>query len=83
MRQPTKKEITQKLESVINQDTDRESVADWAMDYIRNDDRIIIEDIEAWHYLVAIAGIDLIQEPGKYLYASEDLENWIREYDKE
>lgn len=44
--------------------------------------KFIIEDIEAWHYLVAIAGIDLIQEPGKYLYVSEDLENWIREYDK-
>jgi len=82
MKQPKKDEITQKLKSVINQEIDRDEVADWAMDYIINDDKVIIEDIEAWHYLVAVSGIDTIAGPGKYLYMDEDFSNWIMEYDK-
>ena len=36
----------------------REEVGKWALDLIRNDENVEVNDIEAWHYLVSVSSID-------------------------
>ena len=80
MKQPTKNEITNKLNDLFLDKISRESVSEWAMEYIKNDKDIDIKDINAWHYLVAISVIDLMISPGKYLYTKEDINDWINKF---
>ena len=80
MKQPTREEITQKVKMVLDGIKSREEICSWAMSFIRNDEQIIIDDIEAWHYLVEISGIDFMTAPGEYLFATEDIEETVKEY---
>lgn len=73
MNQPTKQAITQKLEAMFSGTLVREAVCDWARTYIANDAEIAVRDIAAWHYLVAISGIDEQVSPGQYLFSEEDI----------
>ena len=49
MEQPTKEEITKKVQLVLEGKLKREDVYEWAWTYIRNDDNINIVDIDALH----------------------------------
>lgn len=80
MKQPTKYEITKKINLVLEKNISREDVGEWAINLIRNDKNIYIEDIDAWHYLVAISNIDEMIEPGKYLFSEEDIRDMVRVY---
>lgn len=80
MKQPTREEITQKIQLVLNEKITRESVYEWAQNYIRNDDIIELEDIDAWHYLIAISNIDEMIAPNNYLFDKEDIQNIMKEY---
>lgn len=80
MEQPTKEEITKKVQLVLEGKLKREDVYEWAWTYIRNDDNINIVDIDAWHYLMAISGIDEMIASGVYLFDEEDIRNIMREY---
>lgn len=80
MKQPTKQEITSKLNDVIMGQISREDVSGWAMEYIRNDGNVYIEDLNSWHYLVAISKIDEMLSPNKYLYDECDISKFIKEY---
>lgn len=82
MTQPTKAEITEKLQGVLNSVYRREFVGEWALNYITNDDTIEISDINAWNYLVDISSIDLMLSPTEYLYSKEDIKSWIENYNK-
>jgi hypothetical protein len=79
MTQPTKAEIIEKLQGVLEGTYSRELVGEWAVSYITNDDTIEIVDINAWHCLVDISSIDLMLSPTEYLYSNEDIKSWIEE----
>ena len=80
MKQPTRAEITQKLNMVFEGSLSRETVCVWAVNYIRNDEQICIDDLSAWHYLVAISNIDELITPGQYLFQNDDIQAIIKKY---
>lgn len=80
LKQPTKQEITKKLNDVIMGRISREDVSEWAMEYIQNDGEIYIENVDSWHYLVAISNIDEMLSPNEYLYNEYDIAKFIEEY---
>lgn len=80
MKQPTREEITQKIEKVLDGSLTREAVYMWAMDYIVNDDLIDVDDLKAWHYLVAVSNIDEMIAPDKYLFCEEDIQAIVKKY---
>ena len=79
MIQPKTDEITNKLKKIIDNEITREDVGRWALEFIRNDDDVEVEDIKTWHYLVAVSSIDEMIAPDEYLYSIEDIECWIEE----
>lgn len=83
MKQPTMEEITQKTEMVLNGSMTREELCRWASEYIRNDEQICINDLNAWHYLVAVSNIDEMLEPDKYLFNKDDIQSIVSRYDQE
>lgn len=80
MKQPTIEEITKKIIKVLDESISREEVSEWAIDYIRNDDKVEIDDIKSWHYLVEISNIDEMIEPDVYLFDEEDIRNIMKKY---
>lgn len=75
--QPKTDEITYRLKQVINNEMTREEVGKWALELIRDDENIEINDIKAWHYLVSVSSIDEMIGPNEYLYPIEDIKGWI------
>lgn len=52
MKQPTKADISNRIEAVLSNRMFREELGDWANDLIMHyDDVMNIEDWEAWEYL--------------------------------
>lgn len=80
MNQPTKKEITEKMELVLSGKMSREEVYQWANEFIRNDDSICINDIEAWHYLVEISNVDEMIASEEYLFNEDDIRSIVGRY---
>lgn len=80
MKQPTIEEITKKIVKVLDESISREEVSEWAIDYIRNDDKVEIDDIKAWHYLVEISNIDEMIEPDVFLFDEKDIRNIMEKY---
>ena len=78
MKQPSKSEIDDKVAQCIEDIISREEVAEWAYDFIRNDDKIEITDMDTWHYLVALKSIDEMVYPDEYLYSKDDIKGWIK-----
>lgn len=76
MHEPPLLQIAQRLYDVLNRASTREEVADWAMQYVNNDE-VIVNDSDAWELLKKTGGIDLYQAPGKYLYNDDDIQDWI------
>ena len=77
MIQPKTDEITYRLKQVINNKMTREEVGKWALDLIRNDENVEVNDIDAWHYLVSVSSIDEMIGPNDHLYSIEDIKGWI------
>lgn len=80
MNQPTREEITQKLKLVLDGKLTREAICIWAVDYIRNDEQVCINDLGAWHYLVAISNIDEKIGPDDYLFQEDDIWAIVQKY---
>ena len=80
MKQPTIEEITKKRVKVLDGSISREEVSEWAIDFIRNDDNVEIDDIKSWHYLVEISNIDEMIEPDVYLFDNKDIRNILKKY---
>lgn len=80
MNQPKREEITQKINMVLDGSLTRESICVWAIDYIRNDEQICIDDLEAWHYLVEISNIDEMIGPNDYLFHEDDIRDIVKKY---
>lgn len=80
MNQPTREEITQKLKLVLDGKLTREAICIWAVGYIRNDEQVCINDLGAWHYLVAISNIDEKIGPDDYLFQEDDIWAIVQKY---
>lgn len=80
MQQPTKIQIVEKVSLILSGKNTREEVCEWASNYIRNDDIIELNDIEAWHFLVAISKIDEMIFPDIYLYSIDDIKEIMKEH---
>lgn len=78
MKQPARSEIDGKLKQCLRGSITREDVSEWALCFIRNDSEFIVDDVEAWHYLVAISNIDEMVYPGKYLYSMDDIKKLMK-----
>ncbi len=82
MTQPSREEITERLKKVLTHELSREAVGEWAQELLARDEQVEITDLEAWHYLVTVSGIDLMTAPEEYLYAPEDIQEWMEERDR-
>ena len=80
MKQPTIEEISKKIVKVLDGVILREEVCEWAIDFIRNDDKVEIDDIKSWHYLVEISNIDEMIEPDVYLFDNNDIRDIMKKY---
>ncbi len=80
MEQPTRSEITEKLQGIIYGTYSREIVGEWAFKYISNDDTIEIAETTAWDYLVVASYVAEMLSPTEYLYSDNDIKAWIEEY---
>ncbi|MEC2065854.1 DNA-binding protein [Bacillus inaquosorum] len=77
--EPKRIECINKIKSVLNGQTTREEVADWAGTYVYADDPKIEDDI-VWDILILLSGIDLKDSPETYLHSPDDLKDWIKQY---
>lgn len=68
-----------KIKSVLNGQTTREEVSDWAGAYVYADDPEV-EDDRVWDMLILLSGIDLKDSPETYLHSTDDLNDWIKQY---
>ncbi|MCA1063034.1 DNA-binding protein [Rossellomorea sp. AcN35-11] len=79
MRQPTKEEIISKLELILKGTISREEVADWASEYLMQDELNITDEI-VWELLQIVSGVDLKDSPDEYLHVEQDIKDWINKY---
>ena len=81
MKQPTKADISNRIEAVLSNIMSREELGDWANDLIMNyDDVMNIEDWEAWEYLKEVGYFDVKDTPETYLYSDEELIQLLKRY---
>ncbi len=79
MGQPTKEEIINKLNMILQGKLSREDVADWASEYVMQDEPNIVDDI-VWDFLQVVSGVDLKDSPEEYLHVEQDIKDWIKKY---
>ncbi|MDQ0271312.1 DNA-binding protein [Cytobacillus purgationiresistens] len=79
MRQPTREEIISKLKLILQGTISREEVADWASEYVMQDEPNITDDI-IWELLQIVSGVDLKANPDEYLHVEQDIKDWIDKY---
>ncbi|AFQ59772.1 hypothetical protein BHY07_21165 [Bacillus subtilis subsp. subtilis] len=72
-------ECINKIKSVLNGQTTREEVSDWAGTYVYADDPEV-EDDRVWDMLILLSGIDLKDSSETYLHSTDDLNDWIKQY---
>lgn len=80
MKQPTKEEISKNIDLVLKNYVSREEICEWAINYIRQEDQVDIDDMGAWHFLVAISNIDEMIAPDIYLFGKEDIQIIVKKY---
>ncbi|MDP0483756.1 hypothetical protein [Bacillus subtilis] len=79
LSEPKLIECINKIKSVLNGQTTREEVSDWAGTYVYADDPEV-EDDRVWDMLILLSGIDLKDSPETYLHSTDDLNDWIKQY---
>ncbi|MBU8595019.1 hypothetical protein [Shouchella clausii] len=79
MREPTKKEIIDKLELVLQNKLTKEEVADWASEYVMTYDPLVT-DLVVFDILTVVSGLDTLESPGEYMYDDDDIRDWIKKF---
>lgn len=79
MSQPTREEIIDKLKMILLGKLTREEVADWASEYVMQDEPNI-SDETVWELLQIVSGVDLKDSPDEYLHVEQDIIDWINKY---
>ncbi|MCY8029021.1 hypothetical protein MOB47_05870 [Bacillus inaquosorum] len=79
LSEPNLIECINKIKSVLNGQTTREEVSDWAGTYVYADDPEV-EDDRVWDMLILLSGIDLKDSPENFLHSTDDLNDWLKQY---
>jgi hypothetical protein len=80
MQIPTRQEIELKLVTLIEGNSSREEVSDWASPWVFNDDdRDEIVDYAGWRTLNLLSGADTKTIDRPYLFGKEDFIDWLSE----
>jgi hypothetical protein len=66
---------------IIEGSLSREEVADWASEYVMQDEPGIT-DKEVWQPLQITSGVDLKDSPDEYLHVEQDIIDWINRFNK-
>jgi len=78
-RRPTKEEVVDKLKMILQGKLTREEAADWASEYVMQDEPNI-SDETVWELLQIVSGVDLKDGPDEYLHVEQDIIDWITKY---
>jgi vacuolar-type H+-ATPase subunit B/Vma2 len=73
MTEPSRTEVSKKLQALIDKSLTREDAAAWAVSLL-NDDSIRIRDEAVLDALKFLGGVDLISTDRPYLYMEADFE---------
>lgn len=79
MEQPDREKISEQVAKLLSGERTREEISNWAYSFIAHDDEIDVQDVEAWHDLVSLSLAAEMTAPGKYLYALEEIKEWMKE----
>ncbi|WP_406362751.1 DNA-binding protein [Streptomyces sp. NBC_01579] len=74
-------EARELLAGLISGHVDRDEVADWAMEKIKDANANHFSNATLWTLLDRLAGADLKQSPESYLHGVEDFEAWLIDAD--
>lgn len=77
--QPTKEELLSKFRSILQGSLSREEVADWASEFVMQDEPIVTDD-DVWELLNLASGVDIKDSPDEYLHVEQDIINWINKF---
>jgi len=86
MEKPTIKEIVKRLNMVLEGTLTREEVSTWAEIWTHSfmdADGLKESDLTIWKYLDVVSGIDLKDSPTEYLHIEEDINEWIKRFQRE
>jgi hypothetical protein len=75
---PSKEDIEQRLKELISGRTTRESVAEWAKQWILPG-APPVEDPAVWDALMKLVAADMETTDRPYLYGEEDFRDWLAE----
>ncbi|WP_339821908.1 DNA-binding protein [Paenibacillus sp. FSL R7-0216] len=81
MNLPSIQDLLTKLQLVLINELQREEVADYAAQYVMNDD-YEVQDEELWELLNIVSGIDLKDSPDEYLHDERDIRDWIHRFQR-
>lgn len=79
MTEPKLIECINKIKIVLNGQTTREEVSDWAGTYVYADDPEV-EDDRVWDMLILLSGIYFKYYPETYFHSTDDINDWIKQY---
>ena len=75
---PIRADVREKILTLISGDQSRQSVADWAAQWVRLSEPDV-EDRVVWKAIKRLAGADLRTSPTTYLHRDEDFVTWLRD----
>ncbi|MCK6190971.1 hypothetical protein [Pseudomonas sp. EYE_354] len=78
---PNRQDLISKIEGIINDTMSRRTIAAWAFSLV-DDDAIYIEDTVVLDHLILLGALDLPSTDRDYLYANDDLKEWINQLSK-
>ena len=79
MNEPDYNYVYNQLCKVKNDISFREEVADWAQQFLVDDD-LIFKNERSWDLIMILSGIDIKVSPSESLYGNEDFEKWLKEF---
>lgn len=79
MRPPSREEVMRRLGELATGSASPSEIANWAMDYFRNDDAGFPDGC-VLDALDVMGGADLLVPSGELLYSLEDFQSWLDEF---
>ncbi len=79
---PTREEIQEKLQKLLNKNITREEISDWAAYWVCGERLERVKDFIAWEKLKDILAADLKIETGEYFHDQEDFKKWLEDLRK-
>ena len=78
--EPNTKQLLEYLNLILDNKISRETVANYADQYIL-EDIPSIDDKKTWELITILSGIDTKITETEYLYSNEDIKDWIKKFE--